>query len=136
TALGGTALLWLVARPLDALLTGEDAARALGVPIEGLKWGLIVWSALVTGVLVAAAGVVGFVGLIVPHAVRFVVGVSHRRVVPVAFLVGGTFLILADLAARTVLAYQELPVGVLTAICGVPFFLWLLRRARPSAASA
>ncbi|MEM8559113.1 MAG: iron ABC transporter permease [Bacteroidota bacterium] len=127
-ALGGSALLWLVARPLDALLTGEDAARALGVPVEGLKWGLIGWSALVTGVLVAAAGVVGFVGLIVPHAVRFVVGVSHRRVVPVAFVAGGAFLILADLAARTVLANRELPVGVLTALCGVPFFLVLLRR--------
>ncbi|MEO1630785.1 MAG: iron ABC transporter permease [Bacteroidota bacterium] len=136
TALLGTTLLWLVARPLDALLTGEDAARALGVPIERIKWGLIVWSALVTGMLVAAAGVVGFVGLIVPHAVRFVTGVSHRRVVPIAFLVGGPFLVLADLAARTVLPYKELPVGVLTALCGVPFFLWLLRRAGPSASSA
>ncbi|MEM8600612.1 MAG: iron ABC transporter permease [Bacteroidota bacterium] len=127
-ALVGTALLWVTARPLDALLTGEDAARALGVPVEGIKWGLIVWSALVTGVLVAAAGVVGFVGLIVPHAVRFVVGVSHQHVIPVAFLAGGTFLIVADLAARTLLEFQELPVGVLTALCGVPFFLWLLRR--------
>ena len=86
--------------------------------------------------LVAAAGGVGCVGLIVPHAVRFVTGVSHRRVVPIAFLVGGPFLVLADLAARTVLPYQELPVGVLTALCGVPFFLWLLRRAGPSASSA
>ncbi|MEM6782735.1 MAG: iron ABC transporter permease [Bacteroidota bacterium] len=133
TAVLGTALLWLAARPLDALLTGEDAARALGVPVEALKWGLIGWSALVTGVLVAAAGVVGFVGLIVPHAVRFVVGVSHRRVVPVSFLVGGTFLIVADLAARTLLAFQELPVGVLTALCGVPSFLWLLRRSTGAA---
>lgn len=131
-ALGGTLMLWLAARPLDALLTGEDAARALGVPVEGLKWGLIGWSALVTGVLVAAAGVVGFVGLIVPHAVRFVAGVSHRRVVPIAFVAGGTFVILADLAARTLLANRELPVGVLTALCGVPFFLVLLRRAGPS----
>ena len=124
----GAAALVVLARPLDALLTGEEPARALGVPVETLKRGLMGLAALVTGVLVAASGIIGFIGLIVPHAVRFAVGASHRRVVPLAFVVGALFLLLADLVARTVLPGQELPVGILTAICGVPFFLALLRR--------
>ncbi len=130
-AVGGALALWALARPMDALLTGEEPAQSLGVPVEALKRALIVLTALVTGVLVAASGIIGFVGLIVPHAVRFVVGVGHRRVVPVTFGAGAVFLVWADLAARTVLAGQVLPVGVLTALCGVPFFLVLLRRAGP-----
>ena len=125
----GLAVLWGLARPLDALLTGEEPAQSLGVPVEGLKQTLVGLAALVTGVLVAASGIIGFVGLIVPHAVRFVVGVSHRRVVPLSFAAGALFLVWADLAARTILPDQEVPVGVLTALCGVPFFLALLRRA-------
>lgn len=120
--------LWLLARPLDLLTTGEEAAASLGVPVEGLKRALIAVAAVVTGVLVASAGVIGFVGLIVPHAVRLVAGATHRRLVPLAFVGGAVFLLLADLAARVVLPGQEVPVGVLTAICGVPFFLALLRR--------
>ena len=127
--LAATLGLWAIARPLDALLGGEEAARALGVETERLKLGLVVGSAVVVGALVAACGVIGFVGLIVPHAVRLLVGPAHRRVIPLALLGGGAFLVLADLAARTVLGAQELPVGVLTALCGVPFFLVLLRRA-------
>lgn len=130
-ALAGTAALWLLARPMDALLTGEEPAQSLGVPVEALKRALIGLSALVTGVLVAAAGVIGFVGLIVPHAVRFLVGPAHGRLVPLAFAAGAIFMVWADLAARTLLPAQELPVGVLTALCGVPFFLALLRRAGP-----
>ncbi len=120
--------LWLLARPLDLLTTGEEAAASLGVPVEGLKRALVALAAVVTGVLVASAGVIGFVGLIVPHAVRLVAGATHRRLVPLAFVGGAVFLLLADLAARVVLPGQEVPVGVLTAICGVPFFLALLRR--------
>ncbi|HLT47996.1 MAG TPA: iron ABC transporter permease [Rubricoccaceae bacterium] len=127
-AVGGALALLALARPLDALLTGEEPARTLGVPVENLKRALMLLSALVTGLLVAASGIIGFVGLIVPHAVRFGVGAAHRRVVPLAFLLGALFLLLADLAARTVLPGQELPVGILTALCGVPFFLVLLRR--------
>jgi iron complex transport system permease protein len=129
-ALLGLGSLWALARPLDALLTGEEPAQSLGVPVETIKRALIGIAALVTGVLVAASGIIGFVGLIVPHAVRFVVGVSHRRVVPLSFAAGALFLVWADLAARTLLPDQETPVGVLTALCGVPFFLVLLRRAR------
>jgi len=81
----------------------------------------------VTGTLVATSGAIGFVGLIVPHAVRLTVGVTHRRLVPLSFVVGALFLLWADIAARSVLPGQELPVGILTALCGVPFFLVLLR---------
>ena len=128
-SLGSAAALWALARPLDLLTTGEEPAAALGVPVEPLKRVLLAVSAVATGVLVATAGVIGFVGLIVPHAVRILVGASHRRLVPFAFLGGALFLVLADLAARTLLDGQEVPVGVLTAICGVPFFLVLLRKA-------
>ena len=121
-------VLWALARPLDLLTTGEEPAASLGVPVEGLKRLLIAIAAVVTGVLVASAGVIGFVGLIVPHAVRLVAGATHARLVPLSFVGGALFLLLADLAARTVLPGQEVPVGVLTAICGVPFFLALLRR--------
>ena len=122
------AALWALARPLDLLSTGEEAAASLGVPVERLKKALVALAAVATGVLVASAGVIGFVGLIVPHAVRLVSGATHGRLVPLAFAGGALFLLLADLAARTVLPGQEVPVGVLTAICGVPFFLALLRR--------
>ncbi len=128
TTTAGTAFLLVLARPLDAMLIGEESAYHLGIPVERLKRALILLAALMTGALVAVAGAIGFVGLIVPHAVRLVVGVGHRRVVPVSFIGGALFLVWADLAARTILPEQELPVGILTALCGVPFFLLLLRR--------
>ncbi len=125
----GAALLVLLglARPMDALLMGEESAHSLGVPVEWVKRVLIVLAALVTGALVSVVGAIGFVGLIVPHAMRALVGVSHRRLLPLSFAVGGLFLLWADLAARSLLD-TELPVGVVTALCGVPFFLMLLRR--------
>jgi len=126
TALG-LGLLVFLARPLDAMLIGEEPAQSLGMPVERIKRGLIVLAAAVTGTLVAVSGAIGFVGLIVPHAVRLVVGVPHRRLVPLSFIVGAIFLCWADVAARTLLPAQELPVGILTALCGVPFFLFLLR---------
>jgi iron complex transport system permease protein len=128
TTAAGTVFLLVLARPLDAMLIGEESAYHLGIPVERLKRALILLAALMTGALVAVAGAIGFVGLIVPHAVRLVVGVGHRRVVPVSFIGGALFLVWADLAARTILPEQELPVGILTALCGVPFFLVLLRR--------
>ncbi|MEM6337185.1 MAG: iron ABC transporter permease, partial [Bacteroidota bacterium] len=124
----GASVLTLWARPLDALLVGEEPAQSLGIPVETLKRLLIAGTALLTGVAVASAGVIGFVGLIVPHATRFLVGVTHRRLVPSAALGGAVFLILADVVARTLLAGRELPIGIITAVCGVPFFLVLLRR--------
>ncbi len=127
TAAGLVTLLAL-ARPLDAMLLGDEGARGLGVPVEALKRILIIVAALVTGTLVAASGAIGFVGLIVPHAVRSFVGVTHRRLLPACFFAGALFLLWADLAARALLPSQELPVGIITALCGVPFFLVLLRR--------
>lgn len=127
TAFGLVAMIAL-ARPLDAMLVGEEPAQGLGMPVEALKRGLIVLATLVTGTLVAVSGAIGFVGLIVPHAVRLLVGVPHRRLVPLSFVAGAIFLCWADLAARTILPGQELPVGILTALCGVPFFLVLLRQ--------
>lgn len=121
--------LWRWGRLLDLLTTGEEPAASLGVPVEAVKRALIAVSAVVTGLVVAAAGIIGFVGLIVPHAVRLTAGAGHRRLVPLSFLAGAAFLTLADVAARSVLPGRDVPVGVVTALCGVPFFLALLRRA-------
>lgn len=114
---------------LDAFAFGEDAAATLGIDVNRLRWTLLVAAALLTGTLVALSGAIGFAGLILPHAVRFVVGPGHRRVLPAAALVGAIFLIWVDTGARTVFAPRELPVGVLTAVVGVPAFVILLRRA-------
>lgn len=126
--LSGFVVLLGLARPLDAMLIGDEPAHSLGVPVETIKRLLIVLAALMTGTLVATSGAIGFVGLIVPHAVRSLVGVLHRRLLPACFLAGALFLLWADLAARIVLPSQQLPVGIITALCGVPFFLYLLRR--------
>jgi len=120
--------LLILARPMDLLLLGEEPAAQLGLSVEWTKRLLILLAALVTGTLVSFSGIIGFVGLIVPHAVRALVGVPHRRVVPLSFLLGAIFLVWADLVARLLLPGTELPVGVVTALCGVPFFLVLLRR--------
>ncbi len=126
--LAGLVLMLGLARPLDAMLMGDEPAHSLGVPVEATKRVLIVLAALVTGTLVATSGAIGFVGLIVPHAVRTLVGVTHRRLLPACFLAGALFLLWADLAARALLPSEILPVGIITALCGVPFFLVLLRR--------
>ena len=127
TALG-LVILTALARPLDAMLTGEEPAHNLGVPVETVKRMLILLAALVTGTLVAVSGAIGFVGLIVPHTVRAIVGVPHRRVVPASFFAGAIFLLWADLGARAILPSQDFPVGIITALAGAPFFLVLLRR--------
>jgi iron complex transport system permease protein len=126
-SVGGTIVLIAFARQLDAMLIGEEPAQSLGVRVEWLKMMLISLGAFVTGTLVAATGVIGFVGLIVPHVARLLIGVSHHRVVPLSFGLGAVFLIAADVVARSVLPSQDLPVGIVTAVCGVPFFLALLR---------
>lgn len=125
----GLLILLGLSRSMDAMLMGEEPAQSLGVSVEPTKRILIVVTALVTGVLVSFSGIIGFVGLIVPHAVRMVAGVTHRTLLPLSFVAGSLFLVWADLAARTVIPHEELPIGILTAVCGVPFFLILLRRA-------
>ena len=115
-------------RALNAFAFGDDAAASLGVDVDRLRWTLLVASALLTGTMVSISGAIGFVGLILPHAVRFVVGPDHHRVLPLTALVGAVFLIWVDTAARTAFAPRELPVGVLTALLGVPAFIVLMRR--------
>lgn len=116
------------ARTLNAFTFGDDAAAALGVDVNRVRWTLLVACALLTGVLVAVSGAIGFVGLLLPHAVRFLVGPDHRLVLPLSALLGGTFLLWVDTAARTIFDPRELPVGVVTAIVGVPAFIWVLRK--------
>ena len=127
-ALGfGILVLLLLARALNALVVGEETAVTLGVDAPVFRAQLMVISALIAGTTVAVAGAIGFVGLIVPHAVRLVVGADHRRLLPLCALAGAIFLIWVDVGARTVVAPQELPLGIITAVVGGPFFLWLLR---------
>ncbi len=121
------ALLGL-ARPLNLMSIGEETAQYLGTDVERVKRLSLGIAALLTAAGVAVAGVIGFVGLVVPHAVRMLVGSDHRALLPLSFLAGAAFLTFADLAARTVLAPTEVPIGVITAFVGVPFFLLLLRR--------
>lgn len=126
--LAGTGLLTALARPLDLLLAGEEGAQTLGLDTGRFRAAVFVLASLVTGVLVAYSGAIGFVGLMVPHAARMAVGAGHRALLPVAALAGAVFLVLADLVARTAAAPEEVPVGVVTALVGGPFFLWMLRR--------
>jgi iron complex transport system permease protein len=120
----------LRARSLNVLAIGETTARLLGENTKKLVWLVYLMASLLTAAAVSIAGSVGFIGLIIPHAVRLLVGPDHRVLIPAASLFGGTFLVLADTAARTVLAPQQLPVGVITALIGVPMFLFLLHKAK------
>jgi iron complex transport system permease protein len=124
----GLAAVMPFARDLNVLARGELNARALGVRVTHLRLGLYVLASLLTAVAVTLVGSVGFVGLVVPHLVRLAVGNDQRVLLPASTLAGGTLLLMADTAARTVMAPQQLPVGVLTALIGVPVFLFLLAR--------
>ncbi len=124
--------LWPFAGELNVLLRGADAAQSLGVHTGRIIIGLYLVASLVTAIAVTDAGMIGFVGLIVPHMVRFAVGADHRRLLPLAALWGGSLLVLADALARSLLAPRELPVGVLTAFLGIPLFLVLLARGNRS----
>ncbi|MBX9245731.1 iron chelate uptake ABC transporter family permease subunit [Actinotalea ferrariae] len=128
--LGG--LLVLTGRTLDAFAFGDTAAAALGVHVARTRWTLLTVVALLTGALVAVSGSIGFVGLILPHGVRLLVGAAHRRLLPVAALAGATFLVWADTAARSLFEPRELPVGIVTAFLGAPVFALLLWRRRSS----
>lgn len=120
--------LALAGRALNLLQLGDEQAAQLGLPVERIKLGLIAVATLATAAAVSVSGVIGFVGLITPHAARLALGPDHRTLVPMAALLGAIFLILADLLARTLIAPAELPIGVVTALVGGPLFLWLLRR--------
>jgi iron complex transport system permease protein len=127
-AASGVALLWRHTPALNLLAAGDDAATSLGVEVERVRRQTFVAAALLVGAAVSVSGMISFVGLIVPHVLRLVLGPDLRLLVPASFFAGGIFLVWADAAARVVLAPAELPVGVITALLGGPFFLVLLRR--------
>ncbi|MFB6813700.1 FecCD family ABC transporter permease [Streptomyces sp. NPDC056347] len=124
----GVTLLALFGRRLNALLAGDESAASLGVDVHRTRAVLLVVSALLTGTVIAVAGGIGFVGLMIPHLVRLVLGADHRRLLPLSALLGAVYLVLVDLLSRTLARPGELPLGILTALLGAPFFLWLLRR--------
>lgn len=128
-AVGVTGVL-LHRRALDVLAVGDDEASALGLEVGRTRLLVVAAATLGTAAAVAVAGLIGFVGIIVPHAVRLVAGTSYRRLLPLSALFGGTFLVLADIVARTALAPAEVPIGVVTAFLGAPFFVLVLRTAR------
>jgi len=123
-------VLVLHRRLLDVLALGDEEAESLGVRAARVRLVVVVAASLATAAAVAVSGLIGFVGIIVPHAVRLLYGGSYRRVLPLSIVFGAAFLVLADLAARTVLAPTEIPIGVVTAFFGAPFFLLVLRRTR------
>ncbi|MFF7159724.1 iron chelate uptake ABC transporter family permease subunit [Streptomyces sp. NPDC008139] len=124
---GTTAVLALFGRRLNVLLAGDESATALGVDVNRLRAVLLVLSSLLTGTVIAVAGGIGFVGLMIPHIVRLTTGADHRRLLPLTALLGAVYLVLVDLLSRTLDRPNELPLGILTALLGAPFFLWLLR---------
>ena len=129
---GAGVAIWLPRRApaLNALLLGESEARHLGFEVERLKRELVLCTALGVGAAVAAAGLIGFIGLVVPHLLRLLVGPDHRILLPASAMAGAALLLLADLLARLLLAPAELPIGIITALLGAPFFLYLLVRGR------
>lgn len=124
----GSAVIFIFARDLNAMLLGEESAQHLGIEVETVKKILIVSASLITAVAVAVSGIIGFVGLIIPHIMRLLVGSDHRILIPSSALVGGIFLVWADTISRTVISPTEIPVGIITALFGAPFFVYLLRR--------
>ena len=130
-ALGGLAVTLWYRRALDAFTFGSDSAAALGIAVRRIQVLLIASMALVTAVMVSLVGSIGFVGLVIPHAVRLWVGVRHTRLIPLSALSGAVFLIAADVLSRTVLKGQVLPIGVITALVGAPVFALILLRGRP-----
>lgn len=120
---------WL-AKDMNLLVLGEEAARSMGSPVERVRQAYLALATLLAAVSVSVAGVIGFVGLVVPHGVRILVGPDHRYLFGLSALTGGTFLVLCDLLARTVLSPTELPIGIITALFGAPFFIYLLHRRR------
>lgn len=128
----GVVITILLARDLNVMTLGEEPAAHLGLEVEQTKKVFFIVASVMTGATVAACGLIGFVGLIVPHTVRLMIGPDHRRLVPASALAGAVFLVLTDIFARTVIAPVEIPIGVVTAFLGGPFFLYLLRRRKQS----
>ncbi len=126
----GMGLLSLTGHALNVLQFGEDEARQMGLNVDRAKVFIIVTASLTTAVAVAFSGIIGFIGLVVPHIVRIVWTADYKRLIPISILMGASALLLADILARILLAPSTLPVGIVTALAGAPFFLWILRRAK------
>ncbi len=124
----GVCVLYFLARELDALQCGEETALHLGIEVETVKRILLIATSLVTAVAVSVSGIIGFVGLIIPHVVRLIVGPGHHLLLPASALCGAIFLIVCDTLARIVIQPQELPIGIITATVGAPYFVYLLKR--------
>lgn len=122
------AYLWFKSGTLNAMTVGDETATTLGIPVARFRLTIFAIGALITGVMVAFSGIIGFVGLMIPHIVRLVVGGDYRRLLPVSALCGAVFLIWADIFARTVMAPDDMPIGIVTGLVGGVFFIWLLRR--------
>ena len=123
----GFIILYSSSRELDIMLLGEESASQLGVDTEKLKKKVLFTTAIITAVSVSVTGIIGFVGLIIPHVVRSIVGPKHKVLIPYSFVIGGVFMIVCDTISRTLIA-QEIPVGIVTALFGGPFFIYLLRK--------
>jgi iron complex transport system permease protein len=121
-------LILALSKGLDVLLLGDDVAVTVGVDTDKLKLIIIILATLLTGIIVSISGTIGFVGLTIPHITRSIVGTKHKRLIPASVLVGGTFLVIADIISRVIVAPEELPIGVVSAFFGAPFFLYLIRR--------
>jgi iron complex transport system permease protein len=128
--LAGLIALALMGRALNVLQFGDDQAQQLGLRVDRVKLIVVIAASLTTAAAVAFAGIIGFVGLAVPHVIRLLWGGDYRRLIPLSIIAGAAFLLLADILARTIIAPQEVPLGVITAMFGAPFFLWLLRRTK------
>lgn len=126
--LGGIGVMWLLARHLNILVLGNTEARAVGMPVMPFRLGLLFLASLVTATSVCVSGSIGFVGLVVPHMMRMVVGPDHRRLIPVSALCGAFLLVLCDTIGRTIVSPTEIRVGIVTALLGTPYFLYLLRK--------
>jgi iron complex transport system permease protein len=126
--IASTVVLALFGRRLNVLLAGDESATAMGVDVNRLRAVLLVLASLLTGTVIAVAGGIGFVGLMIPHLVRLTTGADHRKLLPQTAMVGAIYLVVVDLLSRTLNRPNELPLGILTALLGAPFFLWLLRR--------
>ncbi|MFQ5541389.1 MAG: FecCD family ABC transporter permease, partial [Candidatus Binatia bacterium] len=124
----GVLIAFYYSRELNVLLLGEETAQSSGVNTKYIQAIYAILAAFLTSVSVSVAGLIGFVGLIVPHMIRMIFGADHRILFPLTFFSGGIFLILCDTIAKVIIAPSELPVGVVTSLCGVPFFLYLLKK--------
>lgn len=123
-------IILLFTRELDMLLLGDGTAENMGVNVTRIKMVVIIMAAVLTGIVVSVSGVIGFIGLVVPHIARRMVGSRHTIVLPFVIVLGGLFTVLADFLSRVIVAPEELPIGIIAALSGAPFFLYLIRRGR------